>query len=41
MDDDKTLEIVDIREFKDEDIPEEFVGGNKYIQEQIKENKDE
>lgn len=38
MDDDKTLEIVDIREFKDEDIPEEFVGGNKFV---AKENKDE
>lgn len=38
MDDDKTLEIVDIREFKDEDIPEEFVGGNKFV---VKENKDE
>lgn len=38
MDENEKLEIVDIREFKDEDIPEEFVGGNKFV---AKENKDE
>ena len=38
---DDKLDVVDIRDFKDEDITEEFVGGNRYIQEQIKENKNE
>lgn len=40
MDDDK-LEVVDIRDFKPEDVPEEFVGGNKYSPDPVKEGKNE
>lgn len=38
---DDKLDVVDIRDFKDEDITEEFAGGNKNAQELTKENKNE